>query len=106
MWVYTYLLLALVLGALGYSIWKAQTDPTITFNLFDLLIENGRVSKVSCAFMGTFLLSCWLMVDLQWSGKMTEGYFTIFGGMWVAPLIARVIFGKTNPTPTDPEAKA
>lgn len=104
-WVYTYLLLAVIVCGAAWSLYKVQKDPTVSFNMLDLLIENGRVSKVSCTFMGSFLLTCWIMLDLQFNGKMSENYLTIFGGLWVAPLITRVIFNKSNPTPTDPEVK-
>ena len=90
------LVLLFGVGILAYSLWRIQRDPNVQFNLFDLLMENGRVSKIACTFMASFALSAWIMVKLTLDGKMSEGYIGIFGSMWVAPLIARVIFGKTN----------
>jgi hypothetical protein len=49
------------------------------------------------------LLTSWVILDLQLHGKMTEGYLTVYGGMWVAPLIARVLFNKTS---ADSEGKS
>ena len=60
------------------------------FNLLDLLIENGRVSKVSCLVMGSFFVTSWIMLDLQFHGKMTEGYMTTYGAVWVSPLLVRL----------------
>jgi hypothetical protein len=91
----TLALLLVVSMFIGWTIYKAQKDETFAFNLFDLLMENGRVSKIAVAFMLTLIFTTWLMLDLQLTGKMTEGYLTTYGAMWVAPLVARVIFGKT-----------
>jgi hypothetical protein len=66
-------------------------NPHVEFNLLDLLMEGGRVSKVSFLVMGAFFVSSWLMLALQAAGKMTEGYFGLYAGAWVAPLIARLM---------------
>lgn len=94
-------LLCVVALFIGWTIYRAQKDPGFRFDLFDLLMENDRVSKIAVAFMLTLIFTTWLMLDLQLSGKMTEGYLTTYGAMWVAPLVARVIFGKTS----QPETK-
>ena len=87
----------LILGALlvALSFWKLQKSP-VEFDLRDLLMENGRVSKIAIVFLGSFALSGWIMIRLTLKGEMTEGYLTTFGAMWVTPLIARVVFNKTN----------
>jgi len=78
-----------VLGIL-WSVYRMQRDPTVDFNLLDLLIENRKVSKVSCLVMGAFFTTSWIMLDLQFHGKMTEGYMGLYGATWVAPLLARL----------------
>lgn len=89
-------LLAIVGIFAAWTIYRAQKDTTLDFNLFDLIMENGKVSKIACAFMLTLGFTTWLMLDLQLKGKMTEGYFTMYGTLWIAPLVARVIFGKNS----------
>ena len=76
--------------AIVWSIYRVQKDQTIDFNLLDLLVENGRVSKVSCLVMGAFFVTSWIMLDLQFHGKMTEGYMAMYGATWVAPLLVRL----------------
>ncbi len=87
-----------IIAALGvlWSIYRLHLNPNVEFNALDLLMEGGRVSKVSCLVMGSFGVTSWLMLDLQVHGKMTEGYFMGYGGMWVAPLIVRLM----NPIPS------
>lgn len=92
------MLLVLVLGAtgIGVSFWRAHRRPDVQFNLLDLLLENGRVSKISFAFMLVLGVSTWVVVDLQVKGRLTDGTFGLWLGAWVAPLVARVVFGKTE----------
>ena len=78
----------------AYSFWKAHRDPTfVQFNVFDLIMFHGRLDKIAVVFMAVFILTAWVFIGLYLDGKMTEGYMTTFGVMWVAPLTAKVIFG-------------
>lgn len=72
-------------------------NPNVEFNALDLLMENNRVSKVSCLVMGSFGVTSWIVLDLQIHGKLTEGYFMGYCGAWVAPLIVRLF----NPMPAE-----
>lgn len=92
----------LALGCLAilWSLYRFHLDKKNSFNLIDLLSENGKASKISCIVMGSFMLHSWIMLDLEVHGKMTEGYLTIYGATWVAPLLARIFLdlkgGDTN----------
>jgi len=79
------------------SFWRAHRTPGFDFNAFDLVMENGKVSKIAFTFMTAFAVTTWILIDLQLKGKMTEGYLTTYGAMWVASLVARVVFNKTDP---------
>lgn len=74
-----------------YSLYRVHKDPTVEFSLFDLLLENGRVSKISALVMGAFGVCSWIMLSLEANGRMTEGYLTIYGATWVAPLLVRIV---------------
>ena len=83
------------------SFWRAHHNKSSIFNAFDLVMENGRVSKIAVSFMGVFGVTTWVIIDLQVSGKLTEGFFATYGAMWVAPLVAKVVFNKSEmPTGT------
>lgn len=90
----------LIALALVWSFYRAHQDPTTTFNIFDLLMDNGRISKMAFAFMVTLGLTTWIMVRLMVAGKMTEGYFTSYGAMWVLPLVAKLFSAPAPPSTT------
>lgn len=90
-------LMALIAAAVAWSLYRVHRNPNVEFNLLDLLMENGRVSKVSCLVMGSFAVTTWIMVSLTLTGRQTEGYFTIYGAVWVAPLLARMFAASTKP---------
>lgn len=90
-------LLAFVLLGIAWSFYRVQRDPGITFNMLDLLMENGRVSRTACVFMGSFAALTWIMIRLTVDGKMTEGYLTSYGAIFVAPIVAKM-FATASPT--------
>jgi uncharacterized membrane protein len=81
------------------SLWKAQRDKNFDFNLFDLLMENGKVSRLACMALGAFATATWIVLDLQVKGKLTEGYFMAYLGSCLAPIIAKLFAtgGKNDP---------
>lgn len=92
------LILALMLA---WSFYQAHKDPANQFNVFDLLLDRGKVSKMAFAFMVTLGVTSWIMIRLTVSGKLTEGYFTAYGLMWVAPLVAKLFSPVSAPAPTE-----
>lgn len=92
-----YPMVALILGlaVIAISIWNAQRNK-IHFDLFDLVMENGKVSKTAVAFMLVLAVTTWVVVVLVYKDKMTEGYLGLYGAMWVTPLVARVVFSKPD----------
>lgn len=90
------------------SLLHKSKDTTSAIDLDDLILDTDpatgqrRVSIIRVLALGAFALTVWMMVFLTMSGKMTEGYFTIFNGAWVAPLMAQIIWGKKPPLPTTP----
>ena len=91
-----HVILALALVAAAVSLWRAHKLPDVQFNLLDLLMENGRVSKIAVAFMLVLGVSTWVIVDQQVTGKLTEGMFGLWLTAWVTPLVAKVVFNKTE----------
>jgi len=86
----------LVVTGIIASIYYAQKNPEFKeFNLFDLLMENGRLSKLSVAFMTGLVVMSWIMIRLTIDGKMTEGYLGLYGSIIIAPVIARLFSAPT-----------
>ena len=84
------LIIALVIAWSVYRAHRRNDGAFENFNILDLLLENGRVSRLACAFMATLVVTSWIMVRLTLDGKMTEGYLIGYGGMWVAPIVAKL----------------
>jgi hypothetical protein len=78
----------------GYSLFLAHKGNT-PFNLLDLLMHEGRVDKLACVFMGSWAVHSWIMINLTTSGKMSEGYVTLYAATWIAPIITKLIAKKT-----------
>ena len=83
---------AIIIVALviAWSFYRAHKAQDIVFNLYDLLLENGKVSRLAVVFMGSFGVSSWIMIRTTIDGKMNEGLFMAYGGVWVAPIIAKL----------------
>ena len=63
-------------------------------NLDDLLIgDDGKVSKGAAVMLGSFAVTSWMMVFLTLNDKVTEGYFASYLGVWVIPVVAKIIKG-------------
>jgi len=85
------LLVVILLAA--WSFYRAQRDPHFDFNAFDIIMEHGRVSRIACVFMAAFFVHSWIMIKLTFDGKMSEGYLTIYGATWVAPILSVILAG-------------
>lgn len=91
-----HVVLALGVIAMIASVWRAHRTPNFAFNAFDLITHDGRVDKIAVSYMLVLILSSWIMMDLQVNGKMTEGYFGIYIGAWIVPLVSKVVVGKPS----------
>lgn len=93
-WMLTILAAGAVLVVVSF--WRAHSRPGFDFNAFDLIMEGGKVSKIALAFMLVLGVSTWVIVSLQIKDKLTEGMFGLWLTAWVTPLVAKVVFGKTE----------
>jgi hypothetical protein len=100
---------ALIIGVLAilWSIYRLHRNPAIDFNMLDLLIENNRVSKVSCIVMGAFAVTTWgFILDCMHRNGLDVGILTAYGGLWVAPLLVRLMNPPAMTTTTTSSATA
>lgn len=82
-----------------YTAFKLHTSKSNTFDILDLLMENGRISKAAVVMMGSFALTTWIMISLTSTDKLTEGYLGIYVGAWIAPVVVRLIANGGQYTP-------
>ena len=84
-------IIALVLVLLiGFSFWKLHRDKSSSFNVFDLVMEGGKLGRLACVFMGAFFVASWVMIRVALDGKMTDAYLLAYCGAFVAPIIAKL----------------
>jgi len=88
--------LLIIALAVAWSLYRAQRNKDYSFDLFDVIMEGSKVSRLACVFMGSFAVSSWIMVRLTFDGKMTEGMFTAYGAVWCAPIIAKLFAQSTK----------
>lgn len=98
---YLYVLFAAFVVAVVISLWRSHRKPGNDFDLLDLLMENGRVSRLAAAFSVALAITSWLMLKLAVDGKMTEGYLGIYGGLWITPIISRMFATSAPSRPED-----
>ena len=90
------IILGCAAALIALSVWRAHRASGNTFDAFDLIMEDGKVSKIALAFMLVLAVTTWIVVDLTIKGKLTEGIFTMYGTFWVVPLVAKVVFNKPD----------
>lgn len=86
---FTWALGALFLVLIGLGIYRNHRG-TNAFNLMDLLMENGRASRLAAGYLTTLVVTSWMMIQLAVTGKLTEGYLGIYVSAWVAPIVAKL----------------
>lgn len=94
--------LLIVVLVIAWSMYRAHRSGDAgfaNFNLIDIIVENGRVSKLACVFIGSFAVSSWVVIRLTLDGKMTELLFAAYGAMWVTPITAK-LFSPAPPSST------
>ena len=87
---YMYAIFAAFTVIIGVSLWRFQRREGNDFDLLDLLMSNGRVSRMACAFSLALAVTSWIMLKLTIDQKMTEGYLGIYGGLWITPIISKM----------------
>ena len=80
------------------TIYRAHRNAELpAFNIFDLFMENGKVSKLAFVFIGSWVSTTYVFVGTYLAGKMTETWYAVYGAMWVAPIIAKLFSGPPQP---------
>ena len=70
---------------------KWTADQEDAFDLRDFIMENGKASAIKLWLNGSFGATTWGFVYLLMSGKGSETLLLAYGGLWVTPLLARIV---------------
>ena len=92
---------AIVMLLVVWSFYRAQRDPANNFNLFDLIMENGRVSRIGFAYLVGLLVTSWVLVRVaQNEARNLDVVFSAYLAAWVAPIVAKLFSPPTVTTST------
>lgn len=86
----------------AFFLYRAHRDPDVAFDLKDLLMENGRVSKIAVAFLTTLFTSSWYIVHEALEKQLTDAGFGLYMATWVAPIVAHILKGTPSASDTKP----
>lgn len=94
-----WLALALLVTVL-YSLYRAHHNQSMkNFNIFDLVMENGRISKIGCVFLATWLVYTWAVVKTVSKGSL-DGLMS-YGTIFAMPIIAKMWSSPPAKPPTE-----
>ncbi len=98
-----WMLTVLAFGAVVvlYSFWRAHSRKDFDFNAFDMIMQNGRVSRTAVFFILAGLVSTWIVVHRELAGTLTEGFFGLWLTAWVGPILAQMYGTKHKDTGTE-----
>ena len=74
-----------------WSLYRAHIQPDNSFNLFDLIMENGRVSRIGFGFIVALFVTSWVLIRVARDGH--DGLDLLFAAYctaWVAPIVAKL----------------
>lgn len=82
--------IALVLALLiAYSFYRAHQNQSMKeFNIFDLIMENGRVSRLACIFIATWVVFTWAVVKAVLKNNYEQ--LPLYGTIWAIPIVAKM----------------
>lgn len=86
--------------AVLFSLYRAHHNKSMReFNIFDLIMENGRVSRLACVFLATWMVFTWAVIKTVLKGS-SEG-LALYGTIWAVPMVARMFIQPPAKPPTE-----
>lgn len=80
-----------LLGGAGLLILRSR-GVVSRIQLEDLLLgDDGRISNSKFLLLCSWVMATWLIIYLAVSGQLTEGYFGLYIGAFVAPSVAQAL---------------
>lgn len=82
-----------IIAIIVFLFWYAQRDNANPINVADLVVEDGKLSKVAVMMFGSFLATTWVLIHLELNARLDVGLFGAYLAAWVAPIVTRILKG-------------
>lgn len=75
---------AIVLLIICYIVYRWNKDSENPFELKDLVMENGKASKLAFTWLGSFLIMTYGFVHMIIHNTLTDSYAALYSATWAA----------------------
>ena len=83
--------LGIILLIVLWGFYRAQRDPANSLNIWDLVMENGRMSRIGFAYLVGLLVTSWVLINMaQNEQRSLDVVFSAYLAAWVAPIVAKL----------------
>ena len=78
-------------------VWHRNKESPV--DLSDLLMENGKLSKMAFTWLGSFIVMSFGFMYAVIQGKLSDAYAALYAATWAIPIVTKMFAVK----PTTPE---
>jgi hypothetical protein len=89
---------AIIISLIGvlFSLWQRDEKKYGEFDLTDLLMENGKMSRLAFTWLGSFLVMSFGFIYLLLTKGLTDTYALLYAGTWAVPIITKMFAVKPD----------
>ena len=81
---------------LSYIVYRWNRDPDNPFELKDLVMENGKASRLGVTWLGSFLVMSFGFIHMIIHNTLTDTYAATYAGVWAIPIVSRMFTQKPS----------
>mgnify|MGYP001576480351 FL=1 len=95
-------IIALALVALSmFFIYRIHSDPSVDFDITDILKKNGRASRQAVLELGAWFATTFVLIHQELEQTLTDTYVAAYGAFWILKGLAQVMRGEAPAKPED-----
>ncbi len=80
----------------SFILWCWNRDPENALDLKDLLMENGKLSRLAVTWVGSFMVMSFGFVHMMIHGTITDTYAGLYAGTWAIPIVTKLFANKPS----------
>ena len=95
-------IIALALVAISmFFIYRIHSDPSVDFDITDILKKNGRASRQAVLELGAWFATTFVLIHQELEQTLTDTYVAAYGAFWILKGLAQVVSGDQPSKPED-----